>query len=364
VLQTTGGFEALSCTGLKETLVYDQVPQGLSAKPTLSVRTRSARLVTATVTLSYLATGFDWEANYVAKLRPDGRHVDLFAWLTLASQDETSLVDADTKTVAGRVNAEDDQEAREQPKGEELRLRCWPAGTTHGGGRMFEGGLAPPPPPPPPMMAMAVPVTTVSGQDIVVTGTRIPTREDIGDFKLYSLPERVTIAAKSQKQVALLAQPGVGVELLYRARVWRDDAHEPQLVLRMMNKTEWGLGLPLPAGTFALFDRYRGRPVLIGEGMTPDRAVGEKAEVELGPASNVKVKAESEDKSRDRSAVTLTVTNDEPRPILFEAKITAGGTQIGDFSSKIYGEGSDRIWRVDVPANSSRSLTYVLTDSD
>jgi hypothetical protein len=174
----------------------------------------------------------------------------------------------------------------------------------------------------------------------------------------------VTVAAKSQKQVALLAQPGVGVELLYRARVWRDNAREPQLVLRMMNKTEWGLGLPLPAGTFALFDRYRGRPVLLGEGTTADRAVGEKAEVELGPASNVKVDTDSQDKGRDRSLVTLTVTNDESRPILFEAMIASGNERIGGFSSKIYAEGRDRIWRVGVPANSSRTLSYVLTDRD
>jgi hypothetical protein len=366
VLQTPGGFEALRCTGLKDALVYDEVPQGLSAKPTLSVRTRSAKPVTATVTLSYLATGFDWEANYVAKLRPDGRHVDLFAWLTLASQDETSLINADTKAVAGRVNAEDDREPRQQPKGEELRLRCWPAGTTHGGRRMFEGFPPPPAPPPPPMMAMAVAPVTIGAQDIVVTGTRVPTREDIGDFKLYSLPERVTVAAKSQKQVALLSQPAVGIELLYRVRVWRDSVREPQpqLVLRTINKPEWGLGLPLPAGTFALFDRYRGRPVLLGEGTTADRAIGEKAEVELGPASNVKVETDSEDKGRDRSLVTLTVTNDEPHPILFEAKITSGNEAIGGFSSKIYAEGKERVWRAEVPANSSRSLSYVLTDRD
>ena len=45
-------------------------PPGLSARPTLSVRARAAAPVTATVTLSYLATGFDWQANYVASSRP------------------------------------------------------------------------------------------------------------------------------------------------------------------------------------------------------------------------------------------------------------------------------------------------------
>jgi len=34
VLQTQEGFEALRCSGVPETIVYDQVPEGLSAKPT------------------------------------------------------------------------------------------------------------------------------------------------------------------------------------------------------------------------------------------------------------------------------------------------------------------------------------------
>ena len=43
VLETEAGFEALRCTGLHETLVYDRVPPGLSARPTLSVRDAQPR---------------------------------------------------------------------------------------------------------------------------------------------------------------------------------------------------------------------------------------------------------------------------------------------------------------------------------
>src|SRR5690606_15467660 len=104
VLHTAAGFEALRCTGLSETIVHPGIPEGLSARPILSVRTRSTRELTATITLSYLASGFDWQADYVATLAPDGDRVDLFAWLTLASGDETSFVDASIQAVAGRVN--------------------------------------------------------------------------------------------------------------------------------------------------------------------------------------------------------------------------------------------------------------------
>ena len=111
VLQTPEGIEALRCTGLAEGLIFDSVPPGLSARrPCRSApapRRRSPRPSRS----SYLAQGFDWQANYVAELSDDGSHVDLFAWLTLASNDETSFPNADTQAVAGRLNREETEAA-------------------------------------------------------------------------------------------------------------------------------------------------------------------------------------------------------------------------------------------------------------
>src|SRR3546814_4930896 len=75
VLQTADGFEGLRCSGLPETLVYDSIPAGLSAKPPLSVTTRSPEATTAAVTLTYLATGFDWAAHHVARVKIGRAHV-------------------------------------------------------------------------------------------------------------------------------------------------------------------------------------------------------------------------------------------------------------------------------------------------
>ena len=63
VLQTQDGFEAVRCSGLPERLTFDDVPDGLSAEPIFSIDTRDASGGTYTVTLSYLAWGFDWEAQ-------------------------------------------------------------------------------------------------------------------------------------------------------------------------------------------------------------------------------------------------------------------------------------------------------------
>ena len=105
-------------------------------------------------------------------------------------------------------------------------------------------------------------------------------REDLGDLKLYRIPIPVTVAANSQKQVALLEQPQVKMAAVYRwdTAFAQHDTDEPapaERVLKMDNRKADGLGLPLPAGSFTLYTMREGRPFLLGEGRMTDRAVGE-----------------------------------------------------------------------------------------
>ena len=365
VLETGDGFEALRCTGLAETLVYDEVPPGLSARPTLSVRTRSTQAVSATVTLSYLSGGFDWQANYIATLAPDGRHVDLFAWLTLANGDETGFQQASTQAVAGRLNRDDSvgPESEASP----LRLECWPQGTTSdlGEAEMFLRQI-PPPPPPPPMMVS--PMSAVSDESIMVTGSRIMAqREDLGDLKLYRIPEPVTVAANSQKQVALLHQPQVEVYIVHRSRFEPGDSFGPQPTRRFLvtrNRTAEGLGLPLPAGGLVLFAEARGRPILIGEGSLDDSAVGEDVEIRIGESSEVMVESELVGESKVPDRYRIKVTNASARPVRFEAELDVDVDDRFDSSRRLPRRDGRPLWAVTVPANGSATLDYRLRESD
>lgn len=372
VLQTPAGFEALRCTGQNETLVYPQVPPGLSSRPTLSVRTRSAAPVTATVTLSYLASGFDWQANYIAELSPDETHVDLFAWLTLASTDETSFRDADVAAVAGRINHEEiePEPAETQP----INLTCWPAGTTSGAVRGIStvqdaiqsmasnNGLAAPAP-------MAA---EEGGDQIIVTGTAVrgrrATQEELGDVKLYRLPVPVTVAANSQKQVALLIQPRVAVQVAYRQRLNPFYAGtEPVAATRTLvsrNRTADGLGLALPAGGVALFTTAGRRRLLIGEGHLDDRAVGEDVEIELDRAAGVRTTARMVGKADAADSFLLEVTNDQSRPIRYELELDTGGQDaLLDPAVRLGRRDGRPLWAVTVPANGRATLRYRLRHS-
>ena len=354
VLQTADGVEALRCTGLAETLVAPAVPAGLSAKPTLSVRVRSPQAVERDVTLSYITNNFDWQADYIGDLSADGRTLKLFAWLTLANGDDTGLANADTNAVAGKLN----RERVWVPRGEAkpIMLNCWPSGTTSdipleamavsqmSEGIMVTGSRIPSPAPPPP------PTQPERGGDVMAQ------EERLGDVRLYRVPISVTVAARSQKQIALLRQPSVKVESKLRLRVTGGQFDMPlERVLVTRNRPAEGLGLPLPAGKIALFAPREGRRVLIGEGSIDDHTIGEKVEIQVATASGVRAR-QSVFSSEDGGGFLLALTNDlsQPQTVEIELPLEARAVKGG----KLVKRDGWMLWRVRVPANGTAELRY------
>jgi hypothetical protein len=357
ILQTKGGFIAADCGTADEELVYDGVPRGLSARPTLSIETDAPRAGRATVTLSYLAWGFDWQANYVATMRPDGRSADLFAWVTLASSDTTSFADAETIVVAGTVAREDSAPDRDDSATpDEFEFRCFshPAPVVAGV------------PPAAPMAYAADRVEAVSEADIVVTGSRVRVqRENLGDLKLYRVPDRTTVAAMAMKQVALLERRAVPVSIVYLARLAGDDSIDtPWIALRAVNRKERGLGLPLPAGPVAVFEPHGGARLLIGEGSVGDKAEGEDVEVKIAEATQVTVSVDDDESGAGWEGHVLTVRNANPYPISFEATVDLDDqdSRLQRMSATLSRKDGKRIWAVEVPANGTRTLRYRLKD--
>ena len=361
VIETEAGIEALRCTGLSETLLPADVPATLSATPTLSVRLRTARAVEATVTLTYLSSGFDWRPHYVATLSPDQREIRLFAWLTLANGDRTAFTAAETMAVAGRLNREavDVMTPEQYP----IRLNCWPQLRTHQ--IPLTEGQAPPPPPPTPVMERSSPVSAIS-EDIIVTGNRVQAqREALGDLKLYRIPIAVSIAGRSQKQVALLEQPRVRVETFYRWRTsFSNDQRQPvtaSRMIRMVNRKDQGLGLPLPAGQFTLYTQRGDRPFLLGEGQMTDRAEGEKVEVTLD-APGVLVSQNRIERDDNGDEFEIVATNDQSAPAAFELQL-AGDEKLVHSTDKLVRRDGAYWWTVTVPANGERKVTVRYRDN-
>lgn len=354
VLQTGGGFEA-KCSGLPEALVYDGVPDGLSAKPTLSIQTDSETARTVKLTLSYLAGGFDWQADYVVQMRPDGRSAELIAWVTLASNDVTSFANAGTQVVAGKPNRTSDWSRFGDYDEDALELECWPQ------------GVPPPPPPPPPPPAPPPPIMAealqrapgLAGEDIIVTGARKARQEELGDFKLYRIEDPVTVAAKAQKQVAFLAKDAVQLAVIYVSEIDGDTDQDPVLTLRAKNSVANGLGVPLPAGQVAVFEQAGGRPMLVGESSTDDKAVGEDIEFKLEDTVGVSTGIDDVEEKGRTARYRLTVTNANPWPIAYEAKLRGdSGAKISADGVKLGKRDGVMIWTTTVPANGTAALDY------
>jgi hypothetical protein len=139
---------------------------------------------------------------------------------------------------------------------------------------------------------------------LVVTGSRTVTVQDIarlprfkaieealGDLKLYRLPERVTVAAKSLKQVVFLDEDAVEGRLLYlhRCPPWEDDdqALPAGMLLVTVNDKRHGLGMALPTGGLTVFEPSAFGEQLVAEDRLRDYAEGQDVELELGESSQV-----------------------------------------------------------------------------
>jgi len=369
VVETENGFEALRCSGLPEKILFDTLPGGLFATPVLSVDTVSPAAATVEVTLTYLAAGFDWNADYVVKLRADGQSLDLFSWLTLANSNSESFADAELLVIAGTVNTRQPMTSlADRPNAAPLYIRCWPRGSTAQGsddGYALSAPPPPPPPPPAPMMAMRTGAARGEADAIMVTGSRNVEAEleALGDLKLYRVPFRSTVAAKGQKQVALLNKAAVPARIVYRGNAGPFGGQPTPLTIevRMDNKIATGLGLPLPSGRIAVFDGDRTDGLLIGRGRMRDYAIGEEIKFTIGPSAAVQLAAERvfAAKPGGWDGYKLALTNANPAAITVEIDLTSIATnQLRNASSRTIRKDGKHVWQITVPANDSVTLTY------
>jgi hypothetical protein len=338
ILQTGEGYEALHCTGLPERMGFDKVPANLSAKPTLSVITQADKPTTAKLTLTYMAAGFDWQANYIAQIQErgiDGKSkVDMFAWLTLANGGNQSFINANTMAIAGEPNRVA-RGAQARPTGGGLQLKCWPMQRTDQ--VPYRAGFDIPPPPPPAPVPLAISAYSEESMDsVIVTGSRmraeksmspvavvVAEQEDLGDLKLYRIPEPVTVNAKGQKQVAMLVKPGATFDQYYAADVsnYSEGGAPMTLMFRGENKIEKGLGLPMPQGQIMIFENSNYGPLLAGQASLRDRAIGDEVEISVGQSSDVRMKVTQIAEDRNKQSWKVEITNARSTPVNVEVDI-------------------------------------------
>ena len=262
VLSTAGGvviqigerIEVLRDDGLPVRVIFDRVPPGLRARPTLSVNLDSSRGGTRPVALRYLTNGLGWNADYVALYNEAAGTIDMQGWVTLTNGTGTTFHNADTVLVAGN-----------------------PASGPNGGG----GGYG------------------YNQRGMTRAGTQAAERERLGDFYLYPIKGRTTIANAQTKQVSFLDVQAVPARKIYAASVdWQQNDEQPRNVqsrIAFSSSREQGLGDALPAGTVRFYQRDReGTPQFIGENAIGHTPMGSELSLVTGDAFDITVKAEIE----------------------------------------------------------------------
>ncbi|MDP8994707.1 MAG: DUF4139 domain-containing protein, partial [Pseudomonadota bacterium] len=283
------------------------------------------------VTISYLTPGLGWQADYVALFDEPAGLMDVQGWITLVNESGTTYTDANTMLVAGAVG--------QAPQGYDYRR-----------------GMRPPPPPPPGAIRGA--------------GTETADRERLGDFYLYPLPERTTIAHRQTKQVSFLDVSGTPAARGYEFRnPWLATSDQPlsaATVLRFSSARQQGLGDALPAGTVRVYQRdARGSPQFVGESAIGHTPMGSRIGLVTGDAFDVKVhpvveRREAVSATRSRTTMRYTLTNARPEPVTVDVIQSGlwGDTRI--ISESVRSErrsAGEAVWSVQVPANGEATLT-------
>ncbi|MBX9634927.1 MAG: DUF4139 domain-containing protein [Magnetospirillum sp.] len=310
-------------------ILYDALPPDIRVAPAYRAVIAADSAGKRDLELAYLTGGLNWQADYVAELSATDDKLALSAWATLTNASGTDFPQARIQVMAGEVNRVADQPAPRALRTEKM------------------------------LMAAAGPMAA-------------PSREALGGYHLYTLPQPVSLKDGERKQVALMAPVMLTAE---RALIldpmpphaWRDrlpdqPPQNPVAVLRLKNSS----GAPLPAGTIRVFQRARdGGATFLGEDQLSPTPDGASARLGLGRAFDVSARRVQTDFSRVSAEVTeaaweVKLANAGERPAKIVVRESFGGDWlVVDESSKHDKENAfTAAWTVTVPAKGETLLKY------
>ena len=403
VLRTEQGNEALHCSGLPERLTFDELPADLHARPKLSIRLAAGQPGKYTVRLSYLAHGFAWKADYVARLNAAGNRMDLTGWVTLQNYTQASFRGAQVQVVAGKLHLldqedggtsligdsddfagnEDLNDAREEAR-QQLQEELEPEDSTL---QLFSGCHAGPVP-----RDREDHKFDEGSSEVIVTGIRqsamemhsvqsaiAAVREELGDYQLYRLPWATDLNARQTKQAMFLVKPGVKIERFYsyffdaRDFVDEEDSLTPVSMIAFRNQKASGLGEPLPEGMMRMFETTGSGDVFAGEAHMADKPVDVPVELAVARALDlgleISIGRPPAEVWQDASItklndVELHVLNAKGVPVTVEIlqhdDAYTPGLAVQKSSERTFRKHGNFAWRLRVPANGTQVLTYQL----
>ena len=305
------------------------------AMPQLRAEVDSASAQNAGLKISYLTGGFSWGADYVGTLKPDGT-MALELWATVTNQTGTDYPDAKVVLVAGQPNRA-------------LMPQVQP----------LAGGLALP----------------ARDRTIAVAKARA---EPTGELYEYPVEARVSIAPDQSNRVKMHEVDAVPIKKDYSVRLpylyYGEYYGENQarinavLAISFKNEKAAGLGLPLPAGAFRIYEPdSSGTQRYIGAATMDDTPKDTGAFLTLSNVFDVyaqpRIKGSNVlDKHHVRKVLEIALRNSKAIPVTLRVVQPAEGKwTIQSESDKSTRPDSSTIqWLITVPAESEKTVNASL----
>ncbi len=326
-------------TGIPGRIVYDEVPDNLRDRPTLSIELHSGTDQAQRLELSYLTGGLGWKADYVAELDHKDTRLDINGWVTLNNKSGTTYRNARLQLVAGDVH------------------------------RVIE-----------PARRLSRPPHTLADS---AARMEAMVEESLFEYHLYTLERPTTIADNQTKQVALLsaAEVPVGKEYVLQGKDYYYRSSHGELgrklkvgvFVEFKNTEQANLGIPLPKGIVRVYKRdSAGNAQFVGEDRIDHTPKNEEVRLKLGDAFDGTAHKKQTDFKKQavvgkydhilsssyeivlKNAKDVSVTVIVQEPIPGDWKITKESHPHSKAAART------AVWKLKVPAQGDTTLTYTV----
>ena len=237
-------------------VLFESVPPELNSTPVLMAKVEAAATGKTDLGLAYLASGFSWDANYVARVN-DEKTLSLLGRASISNNSGSGYDKATVNLIAGDINT--------------VRSVMQP--------RMLKGVRA---------NLMFATANEVDGFDEAV----IDAPSNLDGYYVYKIPGRTTLKNGQIKQVSFINAPNVKYEKegVINSKLYfgtgknppYKDVH-PDVYYRFTNDKSEGLGMPLVKGKVSFYaPDDNGALQFIGENVIDHKAEGQKVSLQLG----------------------------------------------------------------------------------
>jgi hypothetical protein len=224
-------------------MYFPSLPEGLITKPTLVWLLDSQVSGKRKAEVSYLTSGINWHAEYVAVVDQLDENLELAGWVSIDNRSGATYQDAKIKLIAGEVH------------------------------RVREG----------------IPLPRLGKGEMMELATGAPQFEEkpFFEYHLYTLLRPSTIKDNEIKQVSLFPTTNVKIKKIFTY----DGAKEEKNVkveVEFKNSQAEGLGMPLPKGKIRVYKADVDKSLeFVGEDLIDHTPKDEKVRVFLGNAFDI-----------------------------------------------------------------------------